>query len=149
MPATHSGTPGDSQCIKVKGENLYFSQLWTKRPIEKDHPTNVFSLEYTINMPLSVKPKEELIHPRIKNSFDSKRCYRNDKWIFTSSSYYIRTVIHQGVRGLTCGFIRGSPSDLGHHESRDLCSELQQVRELLRHAAGWSVPEHLKERYWL
>lgn len=61
-----------------------------------------------------------------------------------STFCYFFTGINQHVRRLTCGFIRGSSSDLSHHESWDLCGELQQVGELLRHAAGWSIPKHLK-----
>lgn len=45
---------------------------------------------------------------------------------------------------LTCGFIRGSSSDLSHHESGHLGGELQQVGEFLHHAAGRCVPKHLK-----
>lgn len=45
---------------------------------------------------------------------------------------------------LTGGFVGGPASDLGHHKAGNLRGELEQVRELLHHAAGRRVAEYLR-----
>jgi len=59
--------------------------------------------------------------------------------------WLIQSTVSKVKLHITSGFVRGSSSDLSHHESWHLGGELQQVGELLRHAAGWSISKDLKQ----